>query len=101
MARELDGGKPPTVAAFRATRALLGVSQAELAHISGVSLGAIARLERYTGDGPLPCRPDTWGRLGRALKAAGIEFVDNERAMGVLRRKCPVQRVSSARHRAR
>ena len=84
---ETQESKPPTVASFRAARALIGVSQAEMAQLSGVSLGAISRIERYVDDAPLPCRPDTWRRLVRALRAAGIEFVDNNTTIGVLRRK--------------
>ena len=66
---------PPSVAVLRAARALVGVSQGELARISGVSPAAIARIERYPDDTPLSCRRQTWERLVRALEAAGVEFL--------------------------
>ena len=87
MSDGIEGIKPPTVAAFRAARALIGVSQAKLAESAGVSIGAIARIERYADDLPLPCRPHTWRQLVRALESAGVKFVDNKEGIGVLRKK--------------
>lgn len=76
--------RSPSVACLRAARALIGVSQGQLARMSGVSLGAIARIERYASDLPLPCRPQTWHRLTGALEAAGVEFIaENGAAAGV------------------
>lgn len=95
--QETKEGKPPTVAAFRAAHALIGLSQADVAAMSGVSFATIARIKRYADDGPLACRPPTWRRLVRALQAAGVEFVDNESAIGVLRRKPARASYASAR----
>lgn len=78
---------PPSVACLRAARALIGVSQAELARRSGVSSASIARLERYPDDLALPCRPKTWSRLVGAFAADGVVFVDDATLVGVLRHK--------------
>ena len=72
---ELTMVAPPPVAILRAARALVGVSQGELATMSGVSAASIARIERYPDNTPLPCRRETWERLVRALEDAGVQFL--------------------------
>jgi DNA-binding XRE family transcriptional regulator len=54
---------PPCVAVFRAARALIGLPQIDLAAVPGVSIQAIARLERYPDGTRLPCKRGTWQRL--------------------------------------
>ena len=71
---------------LRAARAMAGLTQAELAGKSGVSLPTIKRLE--LGVGPLNVRFSTLRRLQRALEAAGIEFLaENGGGPGVRLRK--------------
>lgn len=83
--------RPPSVAVFRAARALAGVSQNDLAGESGVSVGAIARLERYPDETPLPCKDETWTRLKTALEARGVVFLEEDEDLGegVRLRKVP------------
>jgi hypothetical protein len=52
------------------------VSRGELAQLSGVSIGAIARIERYAADRPLPCKVRTWTLLVGALESAGVAFIE-------------------------
>ena len=79
---------PPSVACLKAARALIGVSQGELAQTSGVSIGAIGRIERYAADRPLPCKVRTWTLLVGALESAGVAFIEeNGGGPGVRLRK--------------
>ena len=52
---------------------MIGLTQAELAERSGVSLPTIKRLELRRG--LLPVRLATLLKLQRALEAAGVEFI--------------------------
>jgi len=75
-----------TVEQLRGARAMLGITQAELARRSHVSLPTIKRLE--VGKGAIAARAKTRERLERALEAAGIEFIaENGGGAGVRRRK--------------
>jgi transcriptional regulator with XRE-family HTH domain len=65
-----------TTRQVKAARALLGWSQADLAEKSGVSEPTVARLESVDGD--LGGREDTAEKLQASLKAAGIEFIDED-----------------------
>jgi len=58
---------------LRAARSMTGLTQAELAEKSGVSLPTIKRLE--LGRGLLPVRLATLLKLQRALESAGVEFI--------------------------
>ena len=58
---------------LRAARSMTGLTQAELADKSGVSLPTIKRLE--LGRGLLPVRLATLLKLQRALESAGVEFI--------------------------
>jgi transcriptional regulator with XRE-family HTH domain len=58
----------------KAARSLLGWSQEELAAAAEVSIPTIKRLE--AADGPLGGRSETANKIWMALRAAGIEFID-------------------------
>ena len=76
------------VAQLRAARSMVGLTQAELAEKSGVSLPTIKRLE--IGSGQLGVRLDTLQKLQRALEAAGVVFIaENGGGAGVRLRKLP------------
>lgn len=60
---------------LRAARALLGVSQAELAKKSKVALRTLSRMEE--SDGAVSARTETLNRLIAALEKAGVEFLDD------------------------
>lgn len=71
---------------IKAARALLGWSQTDLATEADVSVPTIKRLEAE--DGPLGGRSDTGEKIHTALKAAGVEFIDeNGGGAGVRLRK--------------
>jgi len=60
-------------AQVRAARALLQMKQVDLAAASGLSLQAIKNFERGTTD----ARGTTFQRIERALREAGVVFVDD------------------------
>jgi transcriptional regulator with XRE-family HTH domain len=76
-----------SVKQIKAARALLGWSSTKLADAAGISHPTIRRLEARDGD--LGGRPDTIERLGRALEAAGIEFLDGPQPGVRLKAKGP------------
>jgi transcriptional regulator with XRE-family HTH domain len=59
---------------LRAARAMAGLTQAQLAKRSGISIATVKRLELESG--ALPVRLDTVQKLQRALEAAGIGFIE-------------------------
>jgi len=67
------------VSQIRAARALLGLTQKDLANLAGVSLGTLNNIERGTQGDP---KLSTMKAVQQALEAAGVEFTD-ERAGGV------------------
>lgn len=70
---------------LRAARALLGMSQAELAEITNVSTKTIKRAE---GASSPPPAQSTIEAIGAALEAAGVEFIpENGGGAGVRLRK--------------
>ncbi len=69
---------------IKAARALLGWSQDYMASQSGVSVPTVKRLEAV--EGPLGGRPDTAGKIIRALEEGGVEFTDHDQP-GVRMRK--------------
>jgi transcriptional regulator with XRE-family HTH domain len=74
------------VAQLRAARSMAGLTQAELAKRSGISVPTIKRLE--LGSGALAVRLSTAQKLQRALEAAGVEFIpENGGGAGVRLRK--------------
>jgi predicted transcriptional regulator len=58
---------------IRGARAILRLSQADLAKAASVSLETIKRLEAM--DGELKVRLDTLTRIKEALERAGVEFI--------------------------
>jgi predicted transcriptional regulator len=67
---------------IRGARAVLRLSQADLARAASVSLETIKRLEAM--DGELKVRLDTLTRIKEALEKAGIEFIpENGGGVGV------------------
>lgn len=71
---------------IKAARALAGLSQADLATASGISLPTVKRLEAQDGD--LGGRPTTIAAIRAALEAAGVVFLpENENGPGVALRK--------------
>ena len=58
---------------IRGARAILRLSQAELAKAASVSLETIKRLEAMHGE--LKVRLDTLTRIKDALERAGVEFI--------------------------
>lgn len=62
-----------TAAQLRAARALLGVSQRELAEASGVSVPTIRRME--ASQGTVRANVDTLVKIVAALGAAGVELI--------------------------
>ena len=75
-----------TIRQVKAARALLGWSQSDLAHKSGISEPTIARLE--TEDGELGGRASTAKKIKNAIETAGVEFIsENGGGPGVRLRK--------------
>lgn len=58
---------------MRAARAMLGIDQKELAHISVVSVPTIQRMEQSKG--PVRGNIDTLVKIVKALDAHGIELI--------------------------
>jgi predicted transcriptional regulator len=58
---------------IRGARAILRLSQADLAKAAGLSLETIKRLEAMRGE--LKVRLDTLTRIKDALERAGVEFI--------------------------
>jgi predicted transcriptional regulator len=75
-----------TIRQIKAARALLGWSQADLAHESGVSEPTVARLDSV--DGVLGGREGTGDKIRTATETAGVEFIEeNGGGLGVRLRK--------------
>src|SRR5262245_26763116 len=76
---------------IKAARSLLAWSQEELAAAADVSIPTIKRLE--ASDGPLGGRTETAEKIRTALRAAGVEFIDeNGGGPGVRLKKPPKKR---------
>ena len=60
---------------IRAARALLGVSQSELAKKAKVALRTLSRMEE--SDGAVSARTATLNQVIAALEKAGVEFLDD------------------------
>ena len=70
---------------LRAARALLGLSQQEVASASGISTMTLKRAE---GSGRPAASAEAMEAIGRALEAAGVEFIpENGGGAGVRLRK--------------
>jgi ribosome-binding protein aMBF1 (putative translation factor) len=84
-----------TTRQIKAARALLGWSQADLAHWSGVSEPTVARLESV--DGELGGREGTGDKIRTAIERAGVDFIqENGGGAGVRLRKSKRGRKSKA-----
>ena len=66
-------------AQIRAARALLNISQADLAKIASVHVATIRRLEGATG---IRGAAETLWKMQQALEHAGIEFIPEEDGKG-------------------
>jgi transcriptional regulator with XRE-family HTH domain len=85
-----------TTRQVKAARALLGWSQSDLAHRSGVSEPTIARLESTEGE--LGGREGTAEKIQKSIEAAGIQFIEeNGGGLGVRLRKRQKQKKESPR----
>ena len=62
---------------IRAARALLGLSQHDLAKRSKVALRTLSRMEDF--DGPISARTETLTKITITLEKAGVEFLNDER----------------------
>ena len=70
-----------TAAQLRASRALLGIDQKDLAALSGVSLATIQRMEK--SDGNVRGVVDSLTKVVEALDHAGVELIgENARSDG-------------------
>ena len=77
-----------SAAQIRAARALLGISDAELAKRADVNWKTVQRFE--SSDGVPPNRAGTLDRVVETLEAAGIEFLgDPVMSPGVRLRRAP------------
>lgn len=65
---------------IRAARALIGMSQHELAQRSEVGLATVKRIEAAGSD--LSGTARTLHRIQKALEAAGVEFIDGSASHG-------------------
>lgn len=63
-----------TSAQLRASRAMLGIDQKDLAELSGVSIATIQRME--SSEGNVRGIVDSLTRVVEALNRAGIELID-------------------------
>ena len=66
-------------AQIRAARALLKLSQTEVAKIASVHVATIRRLEASTG---IRGAADTLWKIQQALEAAGVEFISQKGEKG-------------------
>ena len=77
---------------IRAARALIAMSQLELARASKVGLATIKRIEASGAE--LSGNVQTLVRIRRALEEAGVTFIDESDDIGVgvrLRKRFPLQ----------
>ncbi|GAA0303444.1 helix-turn-helix transcriptional regulator [Rhodovulum strictum] len=58
---------------LRAARSLLGWSQAQLSHATGLSIPTVKRAE---GQGAISASAEAISAIRAALEAAGVEFID-------------------------
>ena len=88
-----------TAEQLRAARAMLKISQEELARLSDVSLDTIKRLERMRGT--LVALTTTISALRDALEAEGVVFLDEGREAGGVRlRRRPAPNIRQSKLRS-
>jgi transcriptional regulator with XRE-family HTH domain len=64
---------------IRAARALLGLSQWELADLAGIGAATVKRIEAAS---EIRGSADTFWKIQRALETAGVEFIPADEAKG-------------------
>jgi transcriptional regulator with XRE-family HTH domain len=69
-----------TAAQMRAARSLVGIDQAKLAEIAGVSLATIQRME--ASEGNVRGIVDTLSKVVEALNRAGVELIGEDERGG-------------------
>jgi predicted transcriptional regulator len=62
---------------LRAARALIDITQEDLADAARVSIGTVRRMESFSGR--IEARVASVDKVRRALEKAGIEFLNHER----------------------
>jgi transcriptional regulator with XRE-family HTH domain len=65
---------------IRAARALVGLSQLEIAKLAGVGIATVRRIEASVDD--LSGTAQSVSRIERALVSAGIMFIDQDERRG-------------------
>jgi len=80
-----------SAAQIRAARAFLNWKQTDLATASGVSEMSIKNIERGLTDS----RVSTLTAIRAAIQAAGVEFVDDERGVGVVKLRLPARQTAT------
>ena len=78
-------------AQIRAARALLDMSQIELARHAKIGVATVRRIEGSTDE--LRVMVDTLQRIQRALEAAGIVFIDQD---DEIRARCALEEAAAA-----
>lgn len=76
-----------------AARAMADVSQATLAAAANISIPTLKRME--ASDGPAVGMKNNVAAVVSALRAAGVEFIDDERGEGVLKLRLPVRQAAT------
>lgn len=69
--------RPPQM---RAARALLGISQTELANWAGIGVATVRRIEAAAGE--ISGNAQTLMRIQRALETKGVVFIDQDDMQG-------------------
>ncbi len=90
-----------TPSQVKGARAMLGLSQRELAGLAGVGLATVQRLELTAG---VRGAAETLWKIQSALEESGVEFIpaDGEKGPGVrLKHRTRDKRAKSAKARAR
>jgi transcriptional regulator with XRE-family HTH domain len=81
---------------IRAARALLGLSQRELATIAAIGLATVKRIEAAPD---IRGAADTFWKIQTALEKAGVEFIPTEAAKGPGVRLRDVPRTAKSRNK--
>ena len=76
-----------TPAQIRAARAMLDLTQGELASRAGISKAGLINIERGQSDPKV----STLGAIRRALEAAGVEFTDGDEPGVKLRKRSSIE----------
>lgn len=74
---------------IKAARAILGITQAELARKAGVSLATLNSIERGVEHDP---RVSTLSKIRAALEKLGIAFTESGDSLGISLKRKPTKR---------